>query len=411
MEPTTQSAQAGHQDEPRPDQPSDQPAGPLALVMSGGGARAAYQAGFLRGLGERMPDLELPILTGVSAGAINAAFLAAAEGNLRERTTSLCDLWKSLEINDVLDTRPYELLRIVGGWGVKLATGGRFGRKRRQGFVDTGPLQETLARHLKPEADGSLPGVTERIANGTLQALAVTGSSYTSGKSVTWVQGSRIQDWERPTRRSVATPIRIEHVMASAALPFLFPPVRVEDAWFGDGGIRLTAPLAPAVHLGAGRLLALSTRFRGAAAGPEVDDEVGEDPPPAQIGGTLLNAIFLDLVDQDALNMARLNRLIHRLPPEKRGGLRPVDLAVVRPSRDLGKLANDHEARLPKGLRFLTRGWGTRETRSNDLLSLLMFQPDYLSRLVDLGRSDADQLAPEMEPFLLGRSDYSRRTL
>ncbi len=410
MESTSQSVKTGPKDESRPDLPEDQPTGPLALVMSGGGARAAYQAGFLSGLGDRLPDLELPILTGVSAGAINAAFLAAAEGNFRERTTSLCDLWRSIEINDVLDTRPYELLRIVGGWGLKLATGGRLGRKRRQGFVDTRPLQETLARYLKPQADGSLPGVTKRIESGTLQALAVTGSSYTSGKSVTWVQGSRIQDWERPTRRSVAAPIRVDHIMASAALPFLFPPVRVENAWFGDGGIRLTAPLAPAVHLGAGRLLALSTRFRGRAQSKDVDEQ-GDDPAPAQIGGTLLNAIFLDLVDQDALNMERLNRLIHKLPSDKRGSLRPVDLAVVRPSRDLGKLANDHEARLPKGLRFLTRGWGTRETRSNDLLSLLMFQPDYLSRLVELGRSDADELGAEIEPFLLGRTDYSRRTL
>ena len=389
-----------------PNQVSDSSSdGPLALVLGGGGARAAYQAGFLRGLGERLPNLETPILTGVSAGAINATYLAAAEGNFRERTENLCQLWGSIDIDDVLDTRPYELLRIACGWGLRLVSGGRLGRKRRQGFVDTTPLRQTLMSGLTPLPDGSLPGVTRRIADGSLHALAVTGSSYTSKKSVTWVQGSQIHDWERPTRRSVATSILVDHVMASAALPFLFPPVRVNNAWFGDGGIRLTAPLAPAVHLGAGRLLALSTRFGGddeASVTSDPSAEVGDDPPPAQIGGTLLGAIFLDQVDQDALNMARLNDLIHRLPPDNRNGLRPVDLAVVRPSRDLGKLAGEFEARLPKGLRFLTRGWGTRESRSSDLLSLLMFQPDYLGRLVELGRSDAERQGSELEAFLLG---------
>lgn len=376
---------------------------PLGLVLSGGGARAAYQAGFLEGLAERIPDLEVPILTGVSAGAINAVFLAATPGNFRERTRSLSALWRAIEIEDVLDTRPGGLARIAGGWGLRLATGGRLGRKKRQGFVDTDPLERTLRRHLAPTEDGSLPGVTRRIQEGSLQALAVTGSCYGTGLSVTWVQGSDIRDWERPTRTGIATPIRVEHVMASAALPFLFPPVRVDGAWFGDGGIRLTAPLAPAVHLGADRLLALSTRYRSPQGRRDCFADVpglGDDPAPAQIGGTILNAIFLDLIDQDALNMARLNRLLTKVPPAERGGLRPLDLAVFRPSRDLGELANEYEARLPRGLRFLTRGWGTRETRSNDLLSLLMFQRNYLERLVDLGLRDARESGDELVPFL-----------
>ena len=171
--------------------------------------------------------------------------------------------------------------------------------------------------------------------------------------------------------------LTVDHVMASSSLPIFFPAVRIGPHWYGDGGIRLTAPLSPAIHLGASRILAISTRYarsRAEADASSIDDY----PPPAQIVGVLFNAIFLDLFDADALTLTRVNKLIDCMPPEERGPLRPVELLVLRPSRDLGKLANEYEARLPPAFRFLTRGLGTRETRSNDLLSLVMFQPDYL---------------------------------
>ena len=185
-------------------------------------------------------------------------------------------------------------------------------------------------------------------------------------------------------------------MLASSALPLLFPATSVGGLWYGDGGVRLTAPLAPAIHLGADRLLTISTRFAGRDAAPTAipDGERGY-PPPAQIAGNLLNAIFLDLVDQDALHLERINRLVAALPPERRLGLRNVEQAIVRPSEDLGALANDFEAELPRGLRFLTRGLGTRETRSNDFLSLLMFQQDYVEHLIATGERDGERQASE----------------
>jgi NTE family protein len=187
--------------------------------------------------------------------------------------------------------------------------------------------------------------------------------------------------------------------MASTALPLFFPAVRLGDAWFGDGGIRLAAPLSPALHLGASRILAISTRYEPSAieaASPSIQGY----PPPAQVLGILLNAVFLDLIDQDALRLDRLNRLLAELPEERRNGMRIVDLLVIRPSFDLGRLAREFEPRLPRAFRFMTRGLGTRETSSPDILAMLMFQPDYIEHLIEIGRADAAARADEIAEFL-----------
>jgi NTE family protein len=191
--------------------------------------------------------------------------------------------------------------------------------------------------------------------------------------------------------------------MASAALPFFFPAIEVDGHWYGDGGIRLTTPLAPAVHLGARRIIAVSTRY--ARSRDEADrPAINGYPPPAQVAGVLYNAIFLDQLDSDALELRRLNSLIDRLPESQREGLRHIDLLMLRPSVDLGLLSNEYEPELPKPFRFLTRGLGTRETRSNDLLSLMMFQGDYVSRLIEIGEADAAARLPEIRTFLDGGS-------
>lgn len=196
--------------------------------------------------------------------------------------------------------------------------------------------------------------------------------------------------------------------MATCALPFFFPAVKVGDAWYGDGGIRLTAPLSPAVHLGATRIIAVSTR--SARSREEADRPATAGyPPPAQVAGVLYNAIFLDQLDGDALEMQRINHLVARLPASQRDGLRHIDLLLLRPSIDLGRLANAYEPELPRAFRFLTRGLGTRETRSNDMLSLVMFQRDYVRRLIELGEADASAKIAQIRRFLLGESEGTPR--
>jgi NTE family protein len=377
---------------------SDSPQSRLALVMSGGGARAAYQVGLLSWLAKRYPDLQVPILTGVSAGAINTAFLASQPDDFRARVERLAAIWKDITTDEVFRVDTFSLARNALQFGLKLVSGGSVAAPRPRAAVDTSPLRELLERVLEAR-DEALPGIEANLRRGTLRAVAITAASYTTGQSISWTQGQGIPRWERAHRISIDTKLGVRHVMASAALPMFFPAVKIDGQWLGDGGLRLTAPLSPAVHLGADRILAISTRYarsREEASQPAV---VGY-PPPAQMLGVLFNAVFLDVFDADALTLQRMNSLIETLPAEARGEYRRIKLVVLRPSRDLGKLANEYESRLPGAFRFMTRGLGTRETRSNDLLSLLMFQPDYLTRLIELGEADAESRKDEIEGLL-----------
>ncbi len=373
----------------------------LALVLSGGGARAAYQVGVLRVLARECPQAVPDILTGVSAGGINAAFLATHQSPFDDKVEQLAQMWAGLHIDHVFRVDLRDLASRTLRWGGRLMAGGQPLLPPAKSFVDTDPLREMLTRELHAEG-GLLGGIPKSLQDGWLRSFALTASSYTTGQSVTWVQtraDELIPTWERPQRRSETCAIRVDHVMASAALPFFFPAIEVDGGWYGDGGIRLTAPLSPAIHLGAKKILAVSTRYASTSKEADRPQIVGY-PPPAQVAGVLFNAIFLDQLDGDALQLRQLNQLIDGQTEEKRHGLRHIDLFVVRPSQDLGRLANEYEADLPRAFRFLTRGMGTRETRSNDILSLVMFQPDYVKRLIDMGENDARARLPELKGFL-----------
>ena len=279
-----------------------------------------------------------------------------------------------------------------------MISGGAAIAPKVRGLLDTAPLRALLERSLAP-VNGDIVGITEKLQKGLLKAIALTTINYSTGQTVTWVQGSEILDWERPLRRSVRTRLTVDHVLASAALPLMFPAVKLGNDWYGDGGVRLHTPLSPAIHLGAKRILAISTRYQ--PTHEEADrPAVHGYPSPAQVAGILLDAIFLDLIDYDAMVLERLNRLLGMLPQQEWGDLRPVNLLVLRPSQDLVKLAADCEALLPRGLRFLTRGLGTHESSRPELLSLLMFLPEYLQPLMRIGESDVEARLDEITKFV-----------
>ena len=370
-------------------------------MLTGGGARAAYQVGVLRHLARVFPDLSPDVLTGVSAGGINAAYLAAHQESFARKLENLVDIWSSLRIEDVFRVDLRDLASRTVRWGGRLLSGGLSPLPPARSLVDTTPLRSLLERLLETKS-GSIQGIARSLEDGWLRAVALTASSYTTGQSITWVQTRDdfgIETWERPQRKSAGCPLRVDHVMASSSLPFFFPAVEVDGAWYGDGGIRLTAPLSPAVHLGARHIFAVSTRYAGTREEADRPAVVGY-PPPAQVAGVLYNAIFLDQLDSDALHMQQINEFVARLPDHHRHGLRRIELLVLRPSQDLGRLANAYEAELPRAFRFLTRGLGTRETRSNDMLSLVMFQADYVKQLIELGETDARAKLPEIRRFL-----------
>jgi len=371
----------------------------LAIVLDGGGARAAYQVGLLRGLVRHHPDLRLPIITGVSAGAINATFLAAHPGPLSRTIDDLSQLWASMTVDQVFRVDRRSLLGNVWHWGMGLLSGGRFVGPPLRGLVDTSPLCRTLEAAFGSGQSQEIRGIAENLAAGHLAGLAIITSSYTTGRSVAWVQGRSAVDWERPFRLSRQRRLTVDHVMASAALPLFFPAVSLEGEWYGDGGIRLVTPLSPAVHLGAKRILAFSTRYDRKMDEAERPQVTGY-PPPAHIAGQLLNAVFLDDHDRDAQHLARLNLLIADVPEEQRHGLRVIDLVFIRPSQDIGRLAAEYEPQLPGPLRYMLGGLGTKKTNSPDLLSLLMFQPDYLKRLMEIGEADFEARASDVAALL-----------
>lgn len=359
----------------------------LALALGGGGARAAYQVGVLRGIAARFPEFRAPLLTGVSAGAINVCQLANHTGTFRQKVDDLTRLWHDLTFRDVFQVNAAALIWRVMRVGLRLSVGLPPGIERAYSMVDTGPLRAFLRRHLAVDS-GRLEGIVHNIASGRLEAVALTALNYETGETVTFVDGKSIDSWERPLRRGMSTELTVEHIMASSALPLLFSPVRIHGEWYGDGGIRLVAPLSPAVHLGADRMLVISTHyaFPGKSAGRS---KCEGPPPPAVVLGALYNAVFLDHLDQDAIQLERINELLSRIPPAERNGLRPIKNVVIRPSADIGELANEYESRLPWAFRYFMRRFGSKEAKEQDLISTVMFHRDYISRLLELGEHDA----------------------
>jgi NTE family protein len=292
------------------------------------------------------------------------------------------------------------LARYFAHWAARFASGSVADAADVAGVVDTRPLYETI-RHASATVDGEYIGIEHNLERGRLKACALTALNYSTGQTVTWVQGHNVPSWHQTRHRSVQSRICVEHVMASSSLPLFFPAVRLGDTWYGDGGIRLSTPLVPALRLGADRILAISPSYEPTFSEAERPKSHGY-PPPAQILGHLVDAVFLDVLDEDVRRLQALNSFLAKLPPEERGGLRHVGTHIIRPSLDLGELAARYEPRLPAGFRYLVRSLGTRDTNTSDFLSMVMFQPDYLTRLIEIGEADGEARAEEVWGLMEG---------
>ncbi len=366
----------------------------LALVLSGGGARAAYQAGVVCAIADRAPQVNVPIITGVSAGAINAISLAAHPGTFAESAKSLRHEWAELTVDNVYR------IQLEGVWRSALRwVGRRLLRRKRdtvvRGLFDMSPLCGFLGGRR------DLATIERKIQSGALTAVALSATSYGTGETITFVEGvESLVMWERAQRKAVRERLSWDHVLASSAIPLLFPAIRIGRGFYGDGSVRQSAPLAPAIHLGARRILAIGMRPLWGRRSLETD--TGEYPSAAQIMGTLFHAIFLDALDGDAERLQRVNRTLARLPSGATppSGLKPVDLLVLRPSKDLGALARPHWGRLPPVMRRLVRSIGGRQEGSADFLSYLLFDPAYTEPLMDLGYRDTVEQWSSIERFL-----------
>ena len=368
-----------------------------ALVLSGGGARAAYQVGILRYIGERRPDCKFPILSGVSAGAINIAHLASHTGGAGPATAELERRWAGLETTDIFRSDPLSVASTAIRWITSLSSGQRRLGPQARSLVDTSPLRYTLESLLE------MSGLEENLERGRIRAAAISATSYQTGRTVTFVHGDEdVPLWERPQRRAVRDRLSVDHVMASSALPLIFPAEQVHQQWYGDGSIRQAAPLAPAVHLGADRILSVSARYERSVEEAEVPAVETGYPPPAQVLGLLFNNIFLDALDSDAQRLERINELLASCERWDHDveDLRKIKLLVLRPSKDLGMLATEYRDRLPWMVRFLVGGLEKGRHRTSDFVSYLLFEPGYLQRLIELGREDAEDQWPRIRDFL-----------
>ena len=372
----------------------------VALILTGGGARAAYQVGVLKAIAEFLPrraHSPFPIICGTSAGAINAATLAVNAGNFSMGVQYLVNTWKTFHANQIYRTDALGVFNNTVLWAVGLifsAIG--INKLTKVSLLDNSPLVELLDEMLPCEK------IQQSIDAGLLHALSITASGYGSGQSVTFYQGAKqITPWKRTGRAGVPTQIEINHLLASSSLPFIFPATLIHREYFGDGSMRQIAPLSPALHLGATSIMVIGVTSSEVASRAERTD-ISEYPTLAQIAGHALNSIFLDSMEVDLERLRKINDLVDIMPNEvrERTNLKKVEVLVVSPSQPLEKIAERYTAELPWTIRLLLRLIGVRHRSGGTLVSYLLSEKKFCRALIDLGYQDALKRRAEITDFL-----------
>jgi NTE family protein len=371
----------------------------VALVMTGGGARAAYQVGVIRAVSDLLPPRSpspFQILCGTSAGAINAATLAANATHFRNGVRELMAVWKNFHVHHVYRADPLSLIGSGAHWLLALMLGG-LGDRNPVSLLDNEPLAELLSGRL------DLSKIQDGIDSGALHALSVSVSSYNSGESVCFFQGtSAIHSWKRARRLGVPANITVEHLLASSAIPFIFPSVHIGHEYFGDGSMRQIAPISPALHLGAERVLVI-----GGGSGIEYAAERARPsayPSLAQVAGHALNGLFLDGIEVDLERLQRINRTLDHIPSHvlQSGAvpLRKVEVFQISPSEEIEKIAAQHVHHLPRTIRYLMRGIGVMRRSGSNLASYLLFEKSFCRALIAMGYRDTMQRKHELLDFM-----------
>jgi NTE family protein len=376
--------------------------GTTGLILSGGGARAAYQVGVLSAIADLLPessDNPFPVIVGTSAGSINAVSLACGALHFREAVGRLSSVWRSFHTDQVYRSDWPGVLHQASRFLGRSVLG--IGKQVPVALLDSSPLAKLLEREL------DFSGIAAAMRHRQLRAIAVTAFGYESAEAVTFYQGhAAIDPWLRHRRVGVPTRLAIPHLLASTAIPLIFEPVKINREYFGDGAVRQTAPISPALHLGATRVLVVGVSGNPVGAQAKtapIPRPAGTMPSLAQISGHMLNSTFIDNVETDIELLERLNLLGRLVPIEQRKrayGLTPVEVLVISPSQPLDKIAARHRREMPAALRLFLRGSGGTREGGGGLLSYLLFEPGYCSELIELGYRDAMAKKSELKAFL-----------
>lgn len=361
-----------------------------ALILSGGGARAAYQVGVLQALTEILPDdceNPFPIICGTSAGAINALAIAAHKGNFKSAVSALTRMWLNLEIGQVYRHGWMDIFKGLSYLGLSLMNEG-MGRRRPLSLLDNGPLWNLLGSKIHFE------NLSNAIDSGKLLAVSISAMGYTSGHSVSFFQGHpSLKGWSRYRRAGVPTQLRLEHLLASSAIPTIFPAVRINREYFGDGALRQLAPMSPALHLGADSLFVVGVSGNRTAQRANRRVPHRHSPSMGQIVGHLFNSAFVDAMESDLEHLERMNQLLKLIPESVREEqgiiLRPVANMAISPSYPIDGIAGRNVRYLPKSLRFFMRATGsTAKGGGATAASYLLFSNEFITELIELGRAD-----------------------
>jgi len=371
-----------------------------ALILPGAGARGAYQVGVLKAVAEFLPHRArnpFNVISGASAGAINAAVLASRARNFEAAVVDMLAVWSNFSVNQIYRADALTLLRSSLHWLGTLVTGGVL-VPRPEAMLDNKPLRELLARRV------SFPRIETALERGYLDALVVTASAYTSARSVSFYQTSEAaKSWRRVRRIGRAQKITLDHLMASAAVPFLFPPVQVGGEFYGDGSMRHQAPLSSAIHLGADRLLVIGVRDEHPDPEPALD-ATPDSPGIVEVAGYMLDTLFMDGVYADIERVSRINSILEATGQstiERPGStLREIDTMLIVPSEDIREIAARHVGELPRALRILLRGMGALNSKGMQFISYLLFESGFTTDLIELGYRDARVAEDEIRAFL-----------
>lgn len=373
----------------------------VGLVLPGGGARAAYQVGVLKAIAELLPPgaaNPFPVISGTSAGAINASLIACRAREFQSGVAELEQVWGNIRSNQVFKTDTLTIFKTSLHWMFTVLSGG-MNRHNPISLLHNAPLKELLAAHI------AFSQLTDAVEAGALDALALTASGYTSARSITFYKGkAELQPWHRTRRLGQPTELTLDHVMASVALPVIFPAVLLGREYFGDGSLRQWAPLSPVVHLGAERVLVLAVRNEQPNRLPEKGDDVPY-PSLGQIAGYLLDTLFMDSIYGDLERLQRINNTVSRIPDVAGSDqpLKVIDTMVITPSEDMRDIAQRHKREFPRSVQLLLRGVGGLHRSGSQLLSYLLFEGGYCRDLIALGHKDALAQGDKLLDFIKGR--------